>query len=53
MQPCRTHNTIRWIFQIATAAVLAGTLFLKLTAAQESVYFFTTPGLEPWRRSGL
>jgi hypothetical protein len=41
-----------WIFQLAVAAILAQTLFFKFTAAPESVWIFTTLGLEPWGRIG-
>ena len=34
------------------AGILAQTLFFKFTAAEESVYIFTTVGMEPWGRIG-
>lgn len=36
----------KWI----TAVILLQTLFFKFTAASESVYIFTTLGIEPWGR---
>jgi len=41
-----------WVAQIVVAAILAQTLFFKFTAAPESVYIFSTLGLEPWGRIG-
>jgi hypothetical protein len=41
-----------WIAQLAVAAILGQTLFFKFTAAPESVYIFSTLGLEPWGRIG-
>lgn len=43
---------LSWLLQIATAAILAQTLFFKFTAAEESVYIFKALGLEPWGRIG-
>jgi len=43
---------VSWVAQIAVAAILAQTLFFKFTAAPESVYIFSTLGLEPWGRIG-
>ena len=41
---------LSWILQLAVAAILAQTLYFKFTAAPESVYIFTTLGVEPWGR---
>jgi hypothetical protein len=43
---------LSWVAQIVVAAILGQTLFFKFTAAPESVYIFTTLGLEPWGRIG-
>ncbi len=43
---------ISWVLQIVVAAILGQTLFFKFTAAPESVYIFTTLGMEPWGRIG-
>ena len=43
---------LSWILQIVVAAILAQTLYFKFTAAPESVYIFTTLGLEPAGRIG-
>ena len=49
-----THNqTIAsWVFQVIAAGILLQTLFFKFTGAEESVYIFTTLGMEPWGRLG-
>jgi uncharacterized membrane protein YphA (DoxX/SURF4 family) len=36
--------------RLAAAVILFQTLYFKFTAAQESVYIFTTVGMEPWGR---
>ena len=43
---------VSWLLQLVAAAILAQTLFFKFTAAPESVYIFTTLGMEPWGRIG-
>ena len=39
-----------WTARIVTALILLQTLFFKFSAAEESVYIFTTVGMEPWGR---
>ena len=41
-----------WTLRGIAAVVLLQTLFFKFTAAKESVYIFTTLGMEPWGRIG-
>lgn len=48
----RLTNTISWILRGAAAAILLQTLFFKFTGAKESVYIFSTLGMEPWGRIG-
>ena len=43
---------VSWILQLAAAAILLQTLFFKFTAAEESVYIFSTIHAEPWGRIG-
>jgi uncharacterized membrane protein YphA (DoxX/SURF4 family) len=45
-------NALSWVLQLAVAAILLQTLFFKFTGADESVYIFTTLGVEPWGRIG-
>ena len=41
-----------WAGQLIAAAILAQTLFFKFSGAEESVYIFTTLGMEPLGRLG-
>ena len=41
-----------WLLRSVTAVILLQTLFFKFTAAPESVYIFSTLGLEPAGRIG-
>jgi len=43
---------LSWIGQIVAAVILLQTLYFKFTGAPESVYIFTTLGIEPWGRIG-
>ena len=52
MELSKTQTIISWILQLVAAAILFQTLFFKFTGAEESVYIFTTLGLEPWGRIG-
>lgn len=46
----RNAAVLSWIAQILAAVILLQTLYFKFTGAPESVYIFTTLGLEPWGR---
>lgn len=48
----RTQTILSTVLQLIAAGILLQTLFFKFTAAEESVYIFTTLGLEPWGRIG-
>ncbi|MFT5641938.1 MAG: putative oxidoreductase [Cyclobacteriaceae bacterium] len=41
-----------WILSIVAAFILLQTLFFKFSGAEESIYIFTTVGMEPWGRYG-
>jgi hypothetical protein len=41
-----------WVLRGIAAAILLQTLFFKFSGAKESVYIFSTLGLEPWGRIG-
>lgn len=41
-----------WTLRGIAAIILLQTLFFKFTGAKESVYIFTTLGMEPWGRIG-
>ncbi len=51
-QLTRKQEILGWVAQLVVAAVLLQTLFFKFTGAEESIYIFTTLGLEPWGRIG-
>lgn len=40
------------ILQLVPAVILLQTLWFKFTASEESVYIFSTLGMEPWGRIG-
>ena len=46
----KVETIISWGLQIVVAAILFQTLFFKFTGAEESVYIFSTLGVEPWGR---
>lgn len=50
--PARPATALSWVLQGITVLILFQTLFFKFTAARESVYIFTTLGMEPWGRIG-
>jgi putative oxidoreductase len=43
-------QVLTWVLQLAVAGILLQTLFFKFTGAAESVYIFSTLGMEPWGR---
>ncbi len=50
--PSRSRMLLRRLPDLAAAVILLQTLFFKFTAAPESVYIFTTLGIEPYGRIG-
>ncbi len=42
-----------WTARIVAAVIMVQTLYFKFTGAPESVYIFTTVGMEPWGRIGV
>ncbi len=46
-------SPISKILSLIVATILLQTLYFKFTAAPESVYIFTTIGMEPWGRIGI
>jgi len=48
----RNATLFSWLCQIVVAVILGQTLFFKFTGAPESVYIFSTLGVEPWGRIG-
>jgi hypothetical protein len=43
----RAQQVCSWMLQVLAAAILLQTLFFKFTGAEESVYIFSTLGVEP------
>lgn len=43
-------KAIDWILRIVPSAILFQTLFFKFTGTEESIYIFSTLGIEPWGR---
>jgi uncharacterized membrane protein YphA (DoxX/SURF4 family) len=41
-----------WVLRVLAAVILLQTLFFKFSGAEESVYIFSTLGMEPWGRIG-
>jgi hypothetical protein len=52
MELSKTQTIISWTLQLLAAAILFQTLFFKFTGAEESVYIFSTLGMEPVGRIG-
>ena len=50
--PSRGQQAVSWVLQLLAAAILLQTLFFKFTGAEESVYIFSTLGMEPAGRIG-
>jgi len=48
----KTFVAISWTLRGIAAVILFQTLFFKFTGARESVYIFSTLGMEPWGRIG-
>lgn len=46
-------NVVYWLARIVAAVIMLQTLYFKFTASPESVYIFTTVGMEPWGRIGI
>lgn len=52
MEHSRAFLIGSWALRGLAAIILLQTLFFKFTGARESVYIFTTLGIEPWGRIG-
>lgn len=52
MEHSKAFLITSWILRGIAAAILLQTLFFKFSGARESVYIFSTLGLEPWGRIG-
>ena len=45
-------KVIHWLLCLIAAFIMMQTLYFKFSAAEESVYIFSTLGMEPWGRIG-
>ena len=52
MEHSRAFIITSWILRLIVAVILLQTLFFKFSAAKESIYIFSTLGVEPWGRIG-
>jgi len=52
MNLSKTENIISWVLRIIVGVILVQTLFFKFSASPESVYIFSTLGIEPVGRIG-
>jgi putative oxidoreductase len=43
-------QVVDWVVRLVAAGILLQTLFFKFTGAPESVFIFSTLGVEPWGR---
>jgi uncharacterized membrane protein YphA (DoxX/SURF4 family) len=50
MMSSKPQVVLSVILQLIAAGILLQTLFFKFTGAEESVYIFSTLGVEPWGR---
>lgn len=48
----KTKNILHWILKGIAAFIMLQTLFFKFSGAEESIYIFSTLGMEPWGRYG-
>ena len=52
MEHSKAFVITSWALRLIVAVILLQTLFFKFSAAKESVYIFSTLGMEPWGRVG-
>lgn len=48
----KIKTILYWIARIGAAIIMIQTLYFKFSGAEESVYIFSTVGMEPWGRIG-
>jgi putative oxidoreductase len=49
----KASHIIYWVARLVAAIIMIQTLYFKFTGAEESIYIFTTVGMEPWGRIGV
>lgn len=50
MMNAQTNRKWSWLLRLVAAVIMLQTLYFKFSAAPESVYIFSTVGMEPWGR---
>ena len=53
MEQKKSTTIFLWAMKLLAAFIMVQTLYFKFSAAEESVYIFTTLGLEPYGRIGI
>ncbi len=53
MQQKQSTTIFLWVMKLIATIIMLQTLYFKFSAAEESVYIFTTLGLEPYGRIGI
>jgi uncharacterized membrane protein YphA (DoxX/SURF4 family) len=48
----KNQTRLAWLLRLVAAVIMLQTLYFKFTGAEESVYIFTTLGIEPYGRIG-
>lgn len=48
----KPSTIVLWVLRLLAAVILLQTLYFKFSASEESVYIFSTIGMEPWGRIG-
>lgn len=46
-------TVLYWAARLVAAVIMFQTLFFKFSGAEESIYIFSTVGMEPWGRYGV
>ncbi len=49
----KINQLVYWGARVVAAVIMIQTLYFKFSASEESVYIFTTVGMEPWGRLGV
>jgi uncharacterized membrane protein YphA (DoxX/SURF4 family) len=47
-----SKTVISWVLRLVAAFIMFQSLFFKFSGAEESIYIFSTIGMEPWGRIG-
>jgi uncharacterized membrane protein YphA (DoxX/SURF4 family) len=52
MMLTKNQTRLAWVLRLIAAIIMLQTLYFKFTGAEESVYIFSTLGIEPYGRIG-